>query len=367
MKFDELLLEPVQTNDHSIMQFLIETNLPVVLYGTSADVSDRIVRLLTDAGLVISCLAFDAEKSIAASVEAITSLNDLPTVAAEELDKLLPSYNVVVGTVKAYSMTEEIQKKLLHARSVSYLSEIFDMEAITFDFVKQNADRLRVLYDRFADERSRTSFVAYLMSKTRQDMRYLPAVFERTQYFPSDIFIPTTREAYFDCGAFTGDTIADFLKTVGYCYDRIWAAEPDVNNYKSLVVNCSGLKNIALYNAGIFDHKGEMNFSARGNMLSAIEEDALETIKVDTIDNITCDEPVTYIKLDVEGAELNALKGAAATIKNYAPALGVSIYHRQRDLIDIPAFIDSICTEYKFYFRVHKKLAIDTVLYFIKK
>jgi hypothetical protein len=84
---------------------------------------------------------------------------------------------------------------------------------------------------------------------------------------------------------------------------------------------------------------------------------------VDTIDNITAGEPVTYIKFDVEGAELEALKGAEQTVKKYRPAMGISIYHRERDLIDIPVYIKQLVPEYRLYFRVHKKLAIDTVLY----
>jgi hypothetical protein len=98
-------------------------------------------------------------------------------------------------------------------------------------------------------------------------------------------------------------------------------------------------------------------------MLSMITDDSKNFIEVDTVDNIAAGKPVSYIKLDVEGAELEALKGAEQTIKTFKPILGISIYHKQRDLIDIPMYLKVIVPEYKFYFRVHKKLAIDTVLY----
>ena len=98
-------------------------------------------------------------------------------------------------------------------------------------------------------------------------------------------------------------------------------------------------------------------------MLSMISDESNRYIEVDTIDNIAAGNVVTYIKLDVEGAELSALKGAEQTIRRYKPILGISIYHKERDLIDIPAYIQEITSEYAFYFRVHKKLAIDTVLY----
>jgi hypothetical protein len=123
------------------------------------------------------------------------------------------------------------------------------------------------------------------------------------------------------------------------------------------------LTNIDVLNKGIYSHAGTQPFREDGTMLSMISEDAENRIAVDTIDEISGGAPVTYIKMDVEGAELQALKGAERTIRRHRPILGISIYHRQRDLIDIPEYIKAIVPEYRFYFRVHKKLAIDTVLY----
>ena len=196
-------------------------------------------------------------------------------------------------------------------------------------------------------------------------MKYLPPVFDKMQYFPCGMFRFSDQASYFDCGAFTGDTIAAFLHAAGGSYRRIWAVEPDRLNFAQLsrYVSEARLAATELINKGLYSFAGKLPFRESGTMLSMISEEADSMIEVDTIDRITDGQPVTYIKMDVEGVELQALKGAEQTIRRYRPALGISIYHRQRDLTDIPRYIREIVPEYTFRFRVHKKLAIDAVLY----
>jgi hypothetical protein len=72
---------------------------------------------------------------------------------------------------------------------------------------------------------------------------------------------------------------------------------------------------------------------------------------------------VTFIKMDIEGSELNALKGAEQTIRKYKPKLAICVYHRAKDLITIPQYIKTLVPEYKLYFRAHKYGTYDFVLY----
>ena len=365
MDLKELFDQGVVAKDVAIIELLKKSDLPVVLYGASIDVADQIAKKLAINNISIKIVAFDDNSPLMTS--ATVFLKDTGTIRVEELDKKIPSYNVILGFVKAYGNIEGISSKFRNARSVSYLSEIFDMEIITQSFILENKDYLEEFYENLSDQHSKDSFVAYLMSKTRQDMKYLPPIFDKIQYFPHGIFELTNNESYFDCGAFVGDTIAEFLKASGGAYNRIWAAEPDGSNYKKLMqyVEDEKLTNVYVVNKGIYGYAGKLPFQEEGSMLSMISEDSDNYIEVDTIDNIAGGNPVSYIKLDVEGAELMALKGAEQTIRKYKPILGISIYHKERDLIDIPKYVKDIVPEYKFYFRVHKKLAIDTVLYVI--
>jgi FkbM family methyltransferase len=350
-------------NDVAVIEMLHESALPVVMYGASVDVADQIVKKLLLNHITVSFVAYDDDCPV--MTDSTVYLKDTPTVQVKDIDGQIPAYNLVAGFVKSYPDRERILQKFNNVKSFSYLSEIFDMEIITESFVKENFNFLTDFYENLQDQKSKDSFKAYLLSKVRQDMKYLPPVFEKVQYFPQGIFDLTEHESYFDCGAFTGDTIADFLKATGGLYRHIWAVEPDKSNYKQLMryVEDEKLDNIDVVNKGIYSFSGRLPFQETGNMLSMITDDSENFIEVDTVDHITAGKPVSYIKLDVEGAELEALKGAEQTIKAYKPILGISIYHKQQDLIDIPTYLKEIVPEYKFYFRVHKKLAIDTVLY----
>jgi len=363
MDFREILKDYMVPNDVAIIDQLQASGLPVVMYGASPDVADQIVKKLLLNHTTVSCVAYDEDCPVMTASTAY--LKDTPTVQIKDIDSKIPAYHVIIGFVKGYMNVDAIHPKFRHAKSIAYLSEIFDMEIITRSFVEENSVFLEDFYQNLLDQKSKDSFTAYLLSKVRQDMQYLPPVFEKVQYFPQGIFELTDRESYFDCGAFEGDTIAAFLKATGGQYRHIWAIEPDKSNYQQLIryVQDENLTHIDVVNKGIYSFSGRLPFQETGNMLSMITADSDAYIETDTIDHIAAGNPVSYIKMDVEGVELEALKGAEQTIKTYKPILGISIYHKQQDLIDIPTYIKTIVPEYKFYFRVHKKLAIDTVLY----
>jgi FkbM family methyltransferase len=367
MDFKELLETDNEANDVRIMTALKTSGLPVVLYGASADVADRIVKKLSCNDVKVSVVAFDEESPLMTGLT--VHLKETETASVKDAVRMFPACNVILGFVKGYGNIPAIKAKFENAKTVSYLSEIFDMEVITPSFVRENRAFLETFYENLSDRQSKDSFVAYLLSKTRQDMKYLPAVFDKTQYFPAGMFKLSADESYFDCGAFTGDTIAGFLKATGGSYRQIWAAEPDRSNCAELMkyVKSENLTRIEVLNKGIYSYAGTLPFREDGTMLSMISEDAERHIAVDTIDEISGGAPVTYIKMDVEGVELQALQGAEQTIRRHRPVLGISIYHKRRDLIDIPGYIKTIVPEYRFYFRVHKKLAIDTVLYAVIK
>ena len=75
----------------------------------------------------------------------------------------------------------------------------------------------------------------------------------------------------------------------------------------------------------------------------------------------------TFIKMDIEGSEMNALKGAIKTIKRNHPLLAICIYHRNEDMLDIPEWILGLGLDYKYYVRQHFCLPTDTVFYAIPR
>ena len=75
------------------------------------------------------------------------------------------------------------------------------------------------------------------------------------------------------------------------------------------------------------------------------------------------DEPVSFIKMDIEGAEIAALKGAAELIRRRRPDLAICTYHSISDLYEVPLYIHSLVPEYRLYLRHHTPVHYETVCY----
>jgi hypothetical protein len=71
----------------------------------------------------------------------------------------------------------------------------------------------------------------------------------------------------------------------------------------------------------------------------------------------------TLIKMDIEGFEPKALRGAATTLRQYRPALAISVYHEPDHLWEIPLYLDSLKIDYDMFLRGHWHNGYGTVLY----
>ena len=246
--------------------------------------------------------------------------------------------------------------------SHSHFKEIY--EAHTSD--------INTVLDWLADERSKEVLRNVIGYKKTRDRKYLKGIIElKNQYFPhaadgSDIF-DFNNETFVDCGAYTGDTIKALFKKAKTEVSAIVAFEPDKYNFDVLEKFAERKKelSITLYNAGVYDKNGTVSFSGNASVESGISDEGLQKIKVMAIDGCPECFNATFIKMDVEGAELAALHGARETIKKNKPKLAICIYHNPEDLWTIPAFIRDINPNYKLYIRHHLYTFCETVLYAI--
>lgn len=195
--------------------------------------------------------------------------------------------------------------------------------------------------------------------------------YEEKQYY--DDFLRARREGVMiDGGCFRCDTIERFIEwNKEYGYDKIISFEPDRTNYEicQKIIEDNQWHNVELIHAGLSDKKMECSVVANGNDTSFCVEDGsgAERVNMVKIDDIISqqDSKCSFIKLDVEGYELQALKGAENTIKNSLPTLAVSLYHKMSDLGLIPEYIQSLSAKYKFYIRIYSNAYLEIVLYAI--
>lgn len=221
----------------------------------------------------------------------------------------------------------------------------------------------------WADENSRREYHAQLRFRILGDFDGLPHPVEHPQYFPDDLFVYGPAEVFVDCGAYDGDTIKVLMARHGAAVSRIIALEPDpVNvvtlaNYTASIAVPSGV--VVLPLAAAATH-GRTFIETTGTASSAITgADAAGATAIDcaTLDEVLAGEMPTFIKMDIEGAEPDALSGAGMTIRRTRPVLAICVYHRQDHLWRLPLMMNEMCTDYRFFLRPHNEEGWDLVCY----
>lgn len=192
----------------------------------------------------------------------------------------------------------------------------------------------------------------------------LGEIAEQKQYFDLPYLKFDDNEVFVDAGGFSGETAEQFIKNTGNKYNSIYVFEPN----KDLANKCRDrLKKYDKCNViekGCWSENTQIGFDCAGEGSSIVENSACTSvIETTSIDEILDGGEATYIKMDIEGAEYEALLGEKKTIKNYKPKLAISIYHKRCDIWEIPILLLSYNSDYKFYLRTYSFSGNDTVLY----
>lgn len=229
---------------------------------------------------------------------------------------------------------------------------------LNWQYFKDNYTLFFQTYHWLEDEKSRKTMVCYLKGHIELKEFSMLEVWETAdvekQYFPEDLIRMSEEEVFVDCGAYTGDTLEAFLKrTNGFI--KYYALEPDGRYFDELRSKMTD--HVVHIPICAWDKKECLHFSvekACGEIVTEGNEmeDRVEKLWADKVDNlIDHTDRVTFIKMDIEGAELPALRGAQKIIKKDKPKLAICVYHKREDLITIPQYIKSIVPEYSFYLR----------------
>jgi FkbM family methyltransferase len=177
---------------------------------------------------------------------------------------------------------------------------------------------------------------------------------------------PAADEIYIDAGAFDGDTVGQFVRWSGGNYQKIYALEPDPGNLVQLREKTASVKNLEIIPKGAWHEDGVLFLDSQadsGRSSSVHEGETGVQVPVTAIDSIVENDRVTLIKMDIEGAELNALRGARETIRRCKPRLAVCIYHKPEDVLTIPTYLLELNPDYRLRIRHHSLSYWETVLY----
>lgn len=190
---------------------------------------------------------------------------------------------------------------------------------------------------------------------------------ERQQYF--DFFeYSGEKETFVDGGVYDLGSVAGFLKWCNGNYERVFAFEPEKSNYELCKEKAEQWENVSLFNCGLLDRQGKIGFTSGLGGASRIEDQQQDfysdyDISVTDLDSVIQEEKVTFIKMDIEGAEEKALLGARRVITEQKPKLAICVYHKPEDIIELPALILGMRPDYKIAFRHYSLRGTETVMY----
>lgn len=202
-------------------------------------------------------------------------------------------------------------------------------------------------------------------SRIYQMTPYMFAMQEEQYFNPNFMKFEEDGEVFVDAGCCDMGTSVKLSK---HCKVKsVYAFEPDIQNYdicKSVAESIFDTDVVKIFPKGTWGDTTVLKFDSSSDGASHISDEGDSSIEVMSIDEaINGKEKVTFIKMDVEGAELESLKGAKNTILKDKPKLAICIYHKAQDMIDLPIYIKSLVPEYKLYIRHHSNGEGETVLY----
>lgn len=239
-----------------------------------------------------------------------------------------------------------------------------DSGFLTYDWVAEHRKQLEDTFDVLEDELSKRSMAAYINQKISADFKYIAEIRQEHQYFETGLVELSAEERFLDCGAFDGDSaeaFVDALRRRGIDgYEEIISFEPDAGNCQKM--RGRNLPQHTCVCKGVAEKPGIVSFAADGAS-GRVETGGGERIELESIDHYLNGARATMIKMDIEGMELSALKGAQRTIKTWRPKLAICIYHKREDLWEIPKFIKELEPSYRFYMRAYSNTTLELVLY----
>lgn len=232
--------------------------------------------------------------------------------------------------------------------------------------IKIHYSKYEWVYSRLVEDTSKKVFTDILNFRVNKELDYMNGyeVDDIGQYF-EDFLELQDNEVFIDAGGYDGQTSIEFIK---HCpkYKAVYIFEPSEENILLAKDNLKDYLNINFISKGLSDKNETLKFDTGSGSASSISEYGTVKIVVDTLDNLV-QEKVTFIKMDIEGAEGLAIDGMKRHIQEDHPKLAISVYHKADDFWKIPEQILNIRDDYNIYMRHYTEGTDETVMFFMPR
>lgn len=229
--------------------------------------------------------------------------------------------------------------------------------------IQNNTEKYFWLYNQLADNISRNTLQNIVDFRFNFDYEIMRGFTYRLeeQYF--DVITFNDEEVFLDCGGYDGETTKKFIQ-LNPTYKSVHVFEPSPKQFELIKRGMANYSNVNFYPFATNDKNTVLSFEANRGSASGLSENGDIRVKAVRLDDVV-HEKVTFIKLDVEGAEFQSLIGAERLIKTYKPKLAVCVYHNQSDFWRIPELILSYNPNYEIFLRHYTEGYLETVMYFL--
>lgn len=337
----------------SVWDVLRQTHKPVVLYGMGNG-ADKILDWCEKNDVRVEGV-FASDEFVRGQQFRGFTVERYDALRARLGDELL----VVIAFASERPEVLERFVQLAHTTQVvaPHLPLFDETETVSIAWLAKYEHELQQVYDRLADAASQEVFAATLNYKLSGKIEYLFDCTTQREEDLRQLVAPTEDELYMDLGAYNGDTINELGCLTDWHWQEVLAVEPDRRNCRKLRALAQSLAAeglaVEVHEAGVWSEVGELGFSDSGGRQSTFIGAQKRTVPVTTIDAVADGRAVTLIKMDVEGAEVQAIAGGRQTISTFRPKLFVAAYHYDVDLFRLPLLLWKLVSEYKIYLRKH--------------
>jgi FkbM family methyltransferase len=298
-----------------------------------------------------------------------THLDGVPVVNPNTLT----GYNdeIAIAIASDWSRDIALQLRLLELQNYFYFGLGFDdnrfCKCLVPAPIQGNLNRLKAVFDLVEDIESKRVFLGLLKFRLSLDPAFV-VTSEYPQYMHPQVR-PENGYTIIDGGAFNGDSASDFLKAMNG-QGRVFSFEPSRNNFNQLlerIVNEQLSHTVKAVNAGLWRARQKMYLRQTSENAQQFQtgETGETAIDVMDLDSFVIENGlrVDLIKMDIEGAESQALQGSKRTISEQHPRLQICLYHLPDDLWSIPLWLKDLNSQYRFHLGHHSQHLFDTVLY----
>lgn len=242
--------------------------------------------------------------------------------------------------------------------------------------IGDNEERIRFIENTLNDKESVIAYRNLVSYRKNNDRKMLEEIYETShpQYFPADgLLEEVPSEVFIDAGGFDGLTTVEFASWAGNRFKKSIIFEADDTMYEicNEMMRIKHIDNARVIKKAVWSKEAFLEFDSTnyvfgsGNVVDYGGTCKVEAVTIDkTLEEY--EEKATFIKMDIEGAEMEALFGAEKTIEKYHPKLAISIYHKDCDLWEIPFYLMKKYPFYKYYIRHYTPYTTETILYATK-